>query len=61
MDLAILNKMVWIYTKTKERGHGSFELALEEVKERISKCTLTKGKTADLGIPDCFHGCFEAC
>ena len=36
MDLAILNKnlMVWIYTKTKERGQGSFELALEEVKER---------------------------
>ena len=28
-----LNKMEWIYTKTKVRGQGTLELALEKVKE----------------------------
>jgi hypothetical protein len=29
----MLNKMEWIYTKTKVRGRGTLELALDKMKE----------------------------
>ena len=57
----MLSKMEWIYTWTKVRGQASLELALEEMKERLTICTFfQKTKRAGSGIPDCFYGCFWA-
>ena len=53
-----LNKTEWIYTRTKVRGPGSFELALTKMKERLTKCTFsTVLKTTASDITNCFRGC----